>query len=597
LILGNDLLQSNTRLSILSGNFFEIDRTPILITLTMSDSPPIPSAAPTAGHFVPRDWHPDEKPMLPGSPSTPDHPSWLRLAYLLVGVVVTLTGGLGNALVSVNLVNLQGALGAYATETAWLPAAYIMANVSMNLLLVKFRQQFGLRLFTEFFLVLYALVTFAHLFVADLGSAIAVRAAHGMVGAALSSLGLYYTLQAFKKAWRLKGITIAIGVSQLALPIAYIFSSDLLQFAEWRGLYLFELGLTLFSLGCVLLLKLPPGDHVKTFERLDFVTFALFAPGMALLCAALTFGRLLWWFETPWIGAALAASIVLIAAAMFVEHNRARPLLNTRWLANANIVRLGLSMVLIRVVLSEQGTGAVGFLRAVGLNSDQMQTLFVIVLLGTIAGVIASALTLSVKHLTAPVVIALLLMAAGAFMDSHANSLTRPEQMYASQFLLAFGGALFIGPSVISLIGSVLANPANLISFSVMFGLSQNLGGLIGAAGLGTFQVMREKFHSSQLVEHLSALDPQVASRVQAGAAAYGRLLADPAARSARGLGTLSASATREANVLAYNDVFLLICVIALITAAWIFTHSLWLHLNPPAAAPVAPPTTDPVTD
>jgi MFS family permease len=547
--------------------------------------------------YAPREWHPDEKPMLPGSPSTPDHPNWLRVVYLLVGILVTLTGGLGNALVSVNIVNLQGALGAYATETAWLPAAYVMTNVSMNLLLVKFRQQFGLRLFTEFFLVLYALVTVAHLFVHDLGSAIAVRAAHGMVGAALSTLGLYYTLQAFRKPWRLKGMVIALGVSQLALPIAYIFSSDLLQFAEWRGLYLFELGLTLFSLGCVLLVKLPPSDRLKTFEKLDFVTFALFAPGMALLCAALTFGRLLWWFETPWIGAALAGALVLIAAALWLEHNRTRPLLNTRWLTNIDIVRLGLSMILIRVVLSEQGVGAVGFLRAVGLGNDQMQTLFVIVLAGTIAGIVAGVLTLSLQHLTAPVVVALLLMAAGAYIDAHATSLTRPEEMYASQFLLAFGGALFLGPSVIALIGSVISNPNNLISFAVMFGLSQNLGGLLGAAALGSFQVVREKFHSSQLVEHLTALNPLVAGRLQGAAAAYGPLLSDPADRATKGLGALSASATREANVLAYNDVFMVICVIALVTAGWIFLHALWRHFHPVAAPAASAPTPDPVTD
>jgi hypothetical protein len=169
--------------------------------------------------------------------------------------------------------------------------------------------------------------------------------------------------------------------------------------------------------------------------------------------------------------------------------------------------------------------------------------------------------------------------------------------MYFSQALLAFGGAFFIGPSLISLIGGVIANPANLISFSVIFGLSQNLGGLIGSALLGTFQVAREKFHSSLLVEHLSSLDPLVAARIQSGAAAYGRLLPDPAARSGRSLAALSATATREANVLAYNDVFLLICIIALTTAAWIFLHAAWLHFNAPAPAATPPSTPEPVTD
>ena len=95
--------------------------------------------------YAPRQWQPHERPRLPGSPSTPLHSWRLRVAYALVGLLVSLTGGLGNALVTANLLNLQGALGAYAAEMAWLPAAYVMTNVSMNLLLVKFRQQFGLR--------------------------------------------------------------------------------------------------------------------------------------------------------------------------------------------------------------------------------------------------------------------------------------------------------------------------------------------------------------------------------------------------------------------------------------------------------------------
>jgi MFS family permease len=538
--------------------------------------------------YAPREWAPDEKPMLPGSPSTPAHTTKLRLAYLAVGILVTITGGLGNALVAVNLINLQGVLGAYQTETAWLPAAYVMANASMNLLLVKFRQQFGLRLFTECFLVLYALVTLAHLFVNDLGSAIAVRAAHGMLAAAVSPLGLYYTLQGFKKEWRLKGIAISLGTAQLALPLAYIFSGDLLRIAEWRGLYMFELGLALVSLGAVLLLKLPPGDRIKAFRPTDFVTFALFAPGMALLCMVLTFGRIFWWTEQAWIGVALAVSIFLLAAAMCVEHNRANPLLNLRWLTNRSILRVALSLLLVRIVLSEQSVGAVGFLRAVGLDNNQMQSLFLCVLAATVAGIVVSALTVNVKHLMAPQVIALLLMALGAWMDAHATNQTRVEQMYLSQSLLAFGGTLFIGPSLISMIVTVIGNPGALISFSVLFGLTQNLGGLIGSALVGTFQIMREKFHSSTIVEGLSLLDPLVAGRIQSGAAAAGQLLADPAARTRQSLASLAASATREANILAYNDVFLMIALIAATSATWIFLHAVWMHYNLPATTPAA---------
>ncbi|WP_207870059.1 MULTISPECIES: MFS transporter [Pseudomonas] len=539
--------------------------------------------------YAPRQWLPHEKPSLPGSPSTPLHSPAKRLAFGLVGLLVAITGGLGNALVTANLVFLQGALGATSAEMAWLPAAYVMTNVSMNLLLVKFRQQFGLRAFTEVFLVLYVLVTFAHLLVNDLNSAIAVRAAHGMVGAALSSLGLYYMIQAFPERWRLKAMVLGLGASQLALPLARIFSEDLLQMAQWRGLYLFELGLALSALGCVLLLKLPPGDRFKTFEPLDFLTFTLMASGVALLCAALSLGRIDWWLEAQWIGVALACSIALIFTGLAIEHNRQNPLLMTRWLGSGAIIRLGLCVILIRMVTSEQSTGAVGFLQMLNMGSEQMRPLYWVMLLGAVAGLASSALTISPKHLIIPLFVSLLAMATGAFMDSHSSNLTRPAQMYLSQFLLAFGSTFFLGPSMALGISHVRANPRNLVSFSVLFGICNNLGGLIGAALLGTFQTWREKYHSNHLVDRLSFLEPLVSARVQSGGAGYARVLADPALRSEAGLRALANAATREANVMAYNDVFMLIGSIAVLTMVWITLRGSWLwYVSRQAASPDA---------
>ena len=528
---------------------------------------------------------------MPGSPSTPLHSNARRWAFALVGVIVALTGGLGNALVIANLPYLQGALGATSQDIAWLPAAYIMTNVSMNLLLVKFRQQFGLRAFTELFLVLYALVTLAHLFVNDIDSAIAVRAAHGMVGAALSTLGLYYMIQAFPQKWRLKALVLGLGTAQLATPLARLVSEDLLQIAQWRGLYLFELGMAMLSLGCVLMLKLPPGDRFKACEKLDFLTFGLLAPGFALLCAVLSLGRIEWWLEAPWIGIASAASIALICAGLAIEHNRSNPLLITRWLGSGSILRLGLAVILFRIVLSEQSVGAVGFLQALNMGSQQLHTLYLVMLLGSVAGLVVSALTINPAHLIKPLLISLAMMAAGAWMDSHSTNVTRQSNMYLSQFLLAFGGTFFLGPTLVLGISGVLANPRNMISFSVLFGITQNIGGLIGSAALGTFQIVREKFHSSHIVEHLTLINPLVQSRLQSYGASYGSVIADPSQRNVQGIRAMATAATREANVLAYNDVFMLIALIAVLTMVWISFRVIWLKMTtqPQALAPVAP--------
>ncbi|HDG1697949.1 TPA: MFS transporter [Kluyvera ascorbata] len=537
-------------------------------------------APPRRDPYAPHDWAPHEKPAILGSPSTPIHSAPKRVAYGIVGLLVCLTGALGNAVVTANLQNLQGSFAAWSTEIAWLPAVYVMTNVSINLLLVKFRQQFGLRAFTEGFLVLYVLVTFFHLFVNDLSSALMVRAAHGMVAAALSSLGIYYQVQAWPAKHRLKALTIGITGSSLAIPIARLFSTELLQIDEWRGLYFFELGLALVSLACVIALKLPPSDRKKVFEKKDFITFILLAPGMALICAVLSLGRLDWWFEAPWIGWSLATAIVLIVSAIIFEHNRTNPLLNTRWLSSGSILRLGLIMVLIRIVLAEQNTGVIGWLQYVGLQNEQMTTLAWSIFAGITCGIIASCLTLNPRRLYWPTATALTLIMIASLLDSQSTSLTRPDQLMFSQFLLGFGSAFFLAPAMLAGIGGVIADQRNLVSFSVLFGMSQNIGGLLGSAILGTFQTWREKFHSSQLADQITTLNPVINERLQLYAQQYQSQLGDSALLNVQASAVLQNLSTLEANILAYNDTYLLTAAISDATLLWVFWRLLRLRIT-----------------
>ena len=523
-------------------------------------------------------WHqyletlkPHERPMLPGSPATPDHPTALRLAYAAVGLLVTLAGSLGNAVVTANIQNLAGTLGVTTNEAAWLPVVFVMTNACMNLLLIKFRMQYGLRLFTEIILAIFVFVTVAHLLVNDFNSTLVVRAVAGICAAGMSTLGILYLMQAFPAAHRLKGLLIGIGLASFSLPAARLFSNQLLEIGEWRGIHLLELGLALISLAAVFSLKMPPSERLKVFEKLDFVTFALFAPGVALLCAVLGLGRLVWWTEAAWVGWALVGAIVLLAAAFMIEHSRERPLINLHWLGSSVVVRLALSILLVRIVLAEQTSGAVGFLQQMGLGPDQLHGLFGVILAATAAGTMVSVLTLNMEKLYKPIAIALALIAIGAFMDSDATVLTRPVNVYFSQSLLAFASALFIGPALMIGVAQVLQRGAeNLVSFIVVFMVGQNIGGLAGSALVGSLQVVREKFHSSQLTESITLSNPDVALRLQQLGGAYSHTVGDPGQRNVEALRLLQQQVTQQANVLAYNDIFLMIAIAAAVGSIWV---------------------------
>ncbi len=514
---------------------------------------------------------PHERPILPGSPATPDHTTPWRLAYGLVGVLVALTGSLGNAAVMADLPQLAGALGVTTTEAAWLPVVFVMTNACMNLLLVKFRMQYGLRLFTEIILVVFLATAAAHLFLEDYGSTLIVRGVAGMAAAGMSTLGILYIIQAFPAQHRLKGIIIGVGLSSLAIPLARLGVMRLLDLDQWRAFYMFELGLVLVALPAVFALRMPPAQRVRVFETLDFVTFALFAPGVALLTAVLGLGRIVWWTEAAWIGWALAGAIVLLTAAVLIEYNRTNPLIDLKWLAGRDLVRLLLAILLVRIVLSEQTTGAVGFLQQMGLVPQQMQGLFLIMLIATAAGTLVSAFTLNPMKLWKPICIALVMIAVGAFIDSHATVLTRPTQLYFSQALLAFAAAFFIGPTMILGFGKVLQGGGkNMVSFIVLFSIGQNVGGLMGSALVGTIQTLREKFHSNQLSESISLGDPETVLRLQQLGGAYAHVIGDAAQRQGAALRLLQQQVSQQAQVLAYNDVFLLISGAAAIGAAWV---------------------------
>ncbi len=512
------------------------------------------------------DWTfaPHELPVLPGSPGSPAHPRHRQIAYALIGILLGLTVGFGNALISANTYTLQGALGLDPAEIAWLPTVYVMTNVSINLLMIKFRAQFGLRPFALIFLTLYVLVTLAHLFVHGFATAIAVRAISGMAGAALSSLCLYYVMQSLPAKWRLKAVVLGIGIPQCATPLARLFSPDLLAMSQWRTLYLFELGLALLSLAAVAALRLPPTTRSKAFEPLDFLTFVLFAGSTALFAAVLGLGRILWWTNAPWIGWALIVAIPMFAAAIAVEHHRVNPLLNTRWLGSADILRFTVVIVMARIVLSEQTYAAVGLLTVLGQNNDQLIPFFLIIFVASVAGVIASAVTLDVERLGHPIMLAIGLVAVAAWFDSYATSLTRAPQMYVTQAIIGFSATFFLGPALLFGMTRALKEGAgHIISFIALFGIINSLGGLGGTALLGSYQVIREKANSAALVQQISPTDPIVAQRIAAGGAAVGRVIVDPTLRSAEGAAILSQTTTREANVLAYADVFRLVAILA----------------------------------
>jgi hypothetical protein len=521
-------------------------------------------------------FRPEERPLFAGSPFSPTHPAGRRLGYFATGTFLAVTSTFGNALSTVNTGSIAGPLGLYAAEAAALSAIYVAMNASANLSLVKARAQFGIPQLTGFLLGLYAFAGLVHFGITGFWAAMFVRAASGMAAAALITLGVYYLMQAFPPKAKPLGAVIGIGLSQLGTPLARLIPVDVLVDNGLWGLHALEVALALSTLALILALPLPPSERSAAFAPRDFVTIPLATAGMVLLCQVIGQGRALWWSDTPWLGVALAAAIVLLTAAFLNEIGRRDPLVHFEWIGTWGILRFAAVAIVLRLALAEQSYGAVGLLTLGGLNNDQLGTLFAVVALAMLLGIVAAALTLSERRLPWQVLVAALIVAAGAWLDSDATTLTRPAQLILSQALIGFGTTLFVGPALLyGFLRMIQRGGDHLVSFVVTFSVTQNVGGLMGSALLGSLQTIWARNASNALAADMLASDPQVAARIGGGGASLAAVLVDPAQRAAQGAGLLGQAMAREAAVIAFNDTFRFVAVLALTTAAFLFVNIL----------------------
>ncbi len=516
------------------------------------------------------DWTPEERPTLPGSPAAIAHSNQKRILYLVIGIFIAISGSLSNGFITANLPLIQGEYGLTPAEGAWIPAAYVMANVSANMILFKARQQYGLRLFSELGLVLFISVLILHIFVHTFHMALFVRVVSGLAAAPLSSLGMYYIMQAFKRVHFGKGMFLALGFQQLGVPLAWIISPYLVDVNDWAQLYTFELGMALCCLAMVVSLKLPRSLRIEVFEKQDFFTIALLAPGFACLCVVLTQGPIVWWFNAPWLGYVLIAGFTLVLLGLTYEHFRVNPLIMTRWLGTTPTIRFIIGALMIRVLMSEQSYAAVNFLKTMGMGPDQFVPLYTVIFIGILFGTVFSAATFARERLPLHLVFAVFLVLIACALDYHLTSDVRPANFYRSQFIVGFASGMFIGPLLLTgIISALQKGPTHMVTFVVLFSATQNFGGLIGSSFFSTYQQIRTQYYTAEIISNLPKTDPLVAQRIATYSQSASKYTLDPSLENNQAIRNLSQAVTKEAQVRAYNDVIALNGIFAVIVFLW----------------------------
>ncbi|MBE0445955.1 MAG: MFS transporter [Psychrobacter sp.] len=521
---------------------------------------------------------PHEQPFMLGSPATPDHPVRRKVFYLLIGIFIGLTASFQNGLLVANLTQIQGEMGLTPVEGGWISVAYNMTNACVTVLLYKIRQQFGMSLFSKitlFFLLAATsmqwlvssnlLSTATGISVEPFYLELVARGFSGVVASAMTVLSIFYCLQGMPTAKRISGLILGFGLVQFGIPLSRIISPYLAIDGQLENLFLFQVGLSLICFGLINILELPPGNTQKVFEKLDIISFAFFASGLASLSVFLVQGRIQWW-TTPWLSYPLIIAAVTITIALWIETHRQNPMLQVRWMRSRTIIAFMITGAVMRILLSEQSVGAAGLLANLGYGNDQMIVFYAVVLIASVLALVISIFSTNAMDLRRPVIFAVALIAVGAWIDTGVSLNSAPHMFYLSQFMIAFAAVYFMGPMVFEGMFRAIANgPAYIISFSVIFSISQTVGGLAGAAGIQAFTTIRTQMHYADMVSSMSGDNRAAMTQVLQGV-------------------------QQQATVAAYDDLFFLMAVSATITALYLLTIYLYYryHKRNPLAKELA---------
>ena len=193
-----------------------------------------------------------------------------------------------------------------------------------------------------------------------------------------------------------------------------------------------------------------------------------------------------------------------------------------------------------------------------------------------VLGVAVSATTFSAKAILPQILGSIVLIAIGGWIDLHSTSQSRPHDFFFSQFLIAFAAALFMGPlRVIGIQRAMGKGMDHMVTYVVLFAVTQSMGGLIGSALLGSIQQQRAQLYTQAIARELPATDAQLNQRLAQTQASLAKTITDPVQRAAQSRAQLTQTVKREAAVLAFNDVFRIVGAMALSFLGWALYRAL----------------------
>jgi DHA2 family multidrug resistance protein len=490
----------------------------------------------------------------------------------VIAVTVTLATFmelLDTSIANVSLPHIAGGLSTGQDESTWVLSSYLVANAVVLPLSAWFSRLMGRK---NYYMLSVALFTASSLLCGlapSLGWLIFFRVLQGTGGGGLAPVEqaiLVDTFPAEKRATAFAVYSIAIVTAPAIGPTLGGWITDTYS---WRWVFFINIPIGLLSLLLSSSLISDPPQFTRERRenkgklRVDYVGILLVALGFGCLEVVLDKGDREDWLESRFIVAFLITAIAALVAGVVWELKRKDPVVDLTLLKERNFALASVLYFIVFFILFAS-TLLVPFM---------LQSLFAYT--ATDAGMVLSPGAMVIVVLV-PLVVMISKRVQPRWMMGFGLMVCAFASFSMTQLDLNGDYSSFVIPRMVLGLGfAFLFIPLNLTAYSYLppeknnrasslINLFRNLGGSFGVAFVATMLARRSQFHQSVLGAHISAYDQAAGATVRS---IKGKLVAAgvPAGEAlTRAQALIYATLQKQSALLAFLDVFWLLCLLAL---------------------------------
>ena len=493
----------------------------------------------------------------------PDMRALIGVAAVLLGTTTSL---LNSRLTDIGLADIRGALGVGMDEASWLTTAYVVAEVAAIPSAVWLRSILSPARGVMIGALILTLASLAAPFSPNLQTLITIQAIRGLSAGTLIPMAYAVIMRHLPQNLRLYGLSLYALASSLTPSLAINIEGWVITHLSWQ--YLFWINVIPGSLTLLAGAYGLANDPIKflRFRRHDGFGLLALSFGLATLVTALDQGNRLDWLGSGLIVGLLASALFFLTIYLIHALWHPDPVVSPRLLARRNV---GISLFLMFAMRIGLMTSAYllpqYLIRIQGYRALESGTMFWV---SALPQILLTPIVAWLVYRIDPRSLAafgLLLFGAGVLMLSDITHLWTSDQILPSLFMQSIAAPFTAIPLMALITEDISVREIAWIASLVH--IVRTVGTVSGLAAVSTFTRIEEQMHSNLLGLHLERGAADVQARIDRTATMLEAYNSDPAKVTAQATLMLARAVQREAFVLAYSDIFVLIGVGITLTA------------------------------